>query len=92
MNTYRQMLNMHANSRINKFINRPDRHLFIGDNENLSPVNNYTLDGMAISNEIYANMQSISQYSNDEIADMIANNLLETNDINYNVALMNVKL
>ena len=79
--TYKQNINRQAYNILNKLPHVPDYHLMIGDAEELETV------PVLVAKTKYAvkTQADISTATDDEIAYMLENNIIEVNDLNANV-------
>lgn len=86
MNGYRSVLNAIALSQVATVPNIPDFHLMIGSAECLESLPLLIYKNASVPTAVVDNMSKISDLSNDEIAQKIADGSLEVNDINLNLA------
>lgn len=90
---YRQMLDRFALNSLIKLPEIPDFHLMVGSAEMLDgqPITIYEKSNLpATLVQGYTDIQK--NMSNDDIAQAIANNTLEVNDLNWNVATIGAGL
>lgn len=85
---YRQIIDRFALNQLIKLPDIPDFHLMIGSAEELDGLPLLVYENAKVPNEVAGNMAKASKYTNEEIQEMIANNDLEVNDLNWNLALM----
>lgn len=85
---YRQILDSFALQQLYKMPNIPDFHLMVGSAEELAGLPLLVYENAKIPNEIAGNMAINNSKTNEEIQTMIANNDLEVNDLNWNLALL----
>lgn len=85
---YRQVIDGFARNSLIKAPNIPDFHLMVGSAEETSSVPLLVYENAEIPSEIVKNMAQMSNLTQNEIAEKIANNTLEVNDINGSVALI----
>lgn len=85
---YRQVLDRFALNTLAKAPNIPDFHLMVGSAERLDGMPLLVYTTTEIPNQIAQNMNTIKQKTNEEIEIAIANNDLEVNDLNWNIALI----
>lgn len=85
---YGQVLNRFALQSLQKLPNIPDFHLMVGSAEVLTSLPLLIYENAKIPKPIVNNMEDIKKLSNEEIAEAIANNNLEVNDLNWNLALL----
>ena len=82
--TYRQNINRQAYNVINKLPDMPDYHLMIGDAEELNTVP-VLIAKTYVPKYAVKTQADISTATDDEIAYMLENNIIEVNDLNANV-------
>ena len=85
---YRQIIDRFALNQLIKMPNIPDFHLMIGSAEELNGLPLLVYENAKVPSEVAENMAITSQKTNEEIQEMIANNDLEVNDLNWNLALL----
>lgn len=85
---YRDVIDRFALMQLLKLPNIPDFHLMIGSAEELNGLPLLVYDSAAIPAGVAQNMKIAEEKTSEEIAAMIANNELEVNDINWNIALI----
>lgn len=86
---YRQVLNGFALQSLNKSVQIPDFHLMVGSAECLSSLPLQLNPVREVPNEIVQNFSKLTENNNnEEIAEMIANNQIEVNDLNVNIATL----
>ena len=85
---YRQVIDRFALNQLIKMPNIPDFHLMIGSAEELNGLPLLVYENAKVPSEIAENMAVTSQKTNEEIQEMIANNDLEVNALNWNLALL----
>ena len=85
---YRQVLDRFALNNLIKKPNIPDFHLMIGTAECLDgqPITVY--EESKIPAYLMQNYREVKELNSDDVALSIANNSLEVNDLNWNVALI----
>lgn len=88
MGGYNAILNKFALNTLTKPPNIPDFHLMVGSAETLAPLPLLVYESAKVPSELVQNMHTIQSKTSTEIADAIANNNLEVNDLNWNVALI----
>lgn len=88
MNAYRGIINNIAKNTLIKAPNIPDFHIMVGSAETLAPLPLLVYEKATVPNELLQNMNKVQEKTSDEIAEAIANNNLEVNDLNWNVALI----
>lgn len=88
MATYRGMLNGFALNTLQKMPNIPDFHLMVGRAETLAPLPLMVYEKAVVPSLVVQNMNEIKNKTSEEIAESIANNELEVNDMNWNLALL----
>lgn len=91
MSNYMSILNAHAIGVLAQSPAIPDYHLMVGSAECLSPLPLLVYQQTAIPTEIAENMKKYDEMSNDDIMTAIANNQLEVNDMNGNIALIGLE-
>ena len=82
--TYKQNINRQAYNVINKLPDVPDYHLMIGDAEELNTVP-VLVAKTYVPKYAVKTQADISSATDDEIAFMLENNIIEVNDLNANV-------
>ena len=85
---YSEILKKQALNNITKFPNIPDYHLMIGSAENLSSLPLLLYTSASIPKAVVDNMEFFRNTDNEKIAEMINNNQIEINDMNWNIATM----
>ena len=92
MGNYRPILDGFARQSLIKAPNIPDFHLMIGTAECLESLPVLIYANTYVPNEVVENMQKVStlEENNMSVAEAIQNNVLEVNDLNYNVALLGI--
>lgn len=85
---YKGILNRFALNTLIKNPNIPDFHLMVGSAETLAPLPLLVYEKAKVPNEVVQIMKETSDTDSDIIADAIANNTLEVNDLNWNIALI----
>lgn len=85
---YRQILDNIAVNSLVKAPNIPDFHLMVGSAEFLAPLPVMFENTAQIPTEIVNNMNDLSGMDNEDIKNAIAENELEINDFNWNMALI----
>lgn len=88
MNGYRGIINNFALNALIKPPNIPDFHLMVGSAETLAPLPLLVYENAKVPNEIVKNMNDMKSKTSEEIAEAIADNNLEVNDLNWNIALL----
>lgn len=88
MNVYRGIINQFALNTLIKNPNIPDFHLMVGSAETLAPLPLLVYENAKVPNEVVQTMKAVAEKDSNEIADAIANNNLEVNDLNWNLALI----
>ena len=88
MNGYKQVLNAHALITLHKNPSIPDFHLMVGSAEDLAPLPVLLYKETLVSPEIVKNMTQFDELSNEDIEKAIADNIIEVNDINLNIATL----
>ena len=88
MNGYKGTLNKFALNTLIKAPNIPDYHLMVGSAETLAPLPLLVYENAKFPNEIVQNMNNMKSKTSEEIAEAIADNNLEVNDLNWNLALL----
>lgn len=87
---YRQNLDRFALQSVNKMPNIPDYHLMVGSAEDLGSLPLLIYKNASVPKEIAENIQTMQNLNSDDIAEAIANNTLEVNDLNGNMAFLGV--
>ena len=85
---YKQVLNQFALNTLIKKPNIPDFHLMVGSAENLASLPLLVYEKAKVPTEVVQVMNETKNKSSEEIAEAIANNNLEVNDLNWNLALI----
>lgn len=85
---YRQVLDKFGLQSLVKQPNIPDFHLMVGSAENISPLPLFIVNTYKIPTQVVNNMEALKDVSSDEISKAIADNNLEVNDLNWNLALI----
>ena len=85
---YRQVIDRFALNQLIKNPNIPDFHLMVGSAEILDSLPLLVYKNASIPSEIAGNMKITEEKTNEEIEQMISNNELEVNDLNWNLALL----
>ena len=88
MNGYKGVINQFALNALIKKPNIPDFHLMVGSAETLAPLPLLVYASAKIPSQVVDNMNDMKDKTSDEIAEAIANNNLEVNDLNWNLALL----
>jgi hypothetical protein len=88
MNGYKGVINQFALNTLIKQPNIPDFHLMVGSAETLAPLPLLVYATAKIPKQIVNNMNDMSDKTSEEIAESIANNNLEVNDLNWNLAML----
>lgn len=88
MNGYRGIINGIALNTLIKNPNIPDFHLMVGSAETLAPLPLLVYENARVPAEVVQTMNMVSDKSSEEIEQAIANNQLEVNDLNWNIALI----
>lgn len=88
MNGYRGIINNFALNTLTKAPNIPDFHLMVGSAETLAPLPLLIYENAKVPSEVIQNMNIMKSKTSEEIADAIADNNLEVNDLNWNLALI----
>lgn len=88
MNGYRGVINQFARNTLIKAPNIPDYHLMVGSAETLAPLPLLVYATSKIPTQVVENMNDMKDKTSEEIAEAIANNNLEVNDLNWNLALL----
>lgn len=87
---YKQMLNKQALKNITKLPQIPDYHLMVGSAENLSPLPLLLYSSATIPQAIIENMEQYKNMDNSKIEEMINNQQLEVNDLNWNIGSLGI--
>ena len=85
---YRQVLDKFGLQSLVKQPNIPDFHLMVGSAENISPLPLVIVNTYKIPTQVVNNMEALKDVSSEEISKAIADNNLEVNDLNWNLALI----
>ena len=85
---YRQVIDKFGLQSLVKQPNIPDFHLMVGSAENIQPLPLVIVNTYKIPQQVINNMEELKDVSSDDIANAIANNQLEVNDLNWNLALI----
>lgn len=85
---YRQVIDKFGLQSLVKQPNIPDFHLMVGSAENIQPLPLVIVNTYKIPQQVINNMEELKDVSSDEISNAIANNNLEVNDLNWNLALI----
>lgn len=85
---YRNMLNRFALQSVIKAPNIPDFHLMVGSAEDLASLPLLIYDSSNVPSEIVQGMSKYNEMTSDDIQQAIADNVLEVNDINMNIATL----
>ena len=85
---YRNVLNQFALNTLIKPPNIPDYHLMVGTAETLKSLPLLVYENAKVPSEVVEVMNMAKYQSSDDIAEAIANNNLEINDLNWNLALI----
>lgn len=85
---YKSMLNQFALNTLSKLPNIPDYHLMVGSAERLDSLPLLVYKNAKVPTEVVDMMNVTKSVSSEEIAEAIANNNLEINDLNWNLALI----
>lgn len=85
---YRQIIDKHGLQSLVKKPNIPDFHLMVGSAENISPLPLVIVNTYKIPQQVINNMEELKNLSSEEVEQAIANNNLEVNDLNWNLALI----
>ena len=85
---YRQVLDKFGLQSLVKQPNIPDFHLMVGSAENISPLPLIIVNDYKIPKQVVNNMEALKNVSSEEISKAIADNNLEVNDLNWNLALI----
>lgn len=88
MNGYKGIINQFALNTLIRQPNIPDFHLMVGSAETLAPLPLLVYATAKIPTQIVDNMNDMSDKTSEEIAESIANNNLEVNDLNWNLAML----
>ena len=88
MNGYRGVINRFALNTLTKSPNIPDFHLMVGNAETLAPLPLLVYEKAKVPSEIVQNMNNMKTKTSEEISEAIADNNLEVNDLNWNIALL----
>ena len=86
----RQRFDKFALNTLTKVPNIPDYHLMVGCAEELSSVPLLVYNNASVPKEIASNIQSMSKLTNEQIAEAIANNEIEVNDLNGFTSILGV--
>ena len=85
---YRQVIDKFGLQSLVKQPNIPDFHLMVGSAENISPLPLIIVNTYKIPQQVINNMEELKEIDSETIANAIANNNLEVNDLNWNLALI----
>ena len=85
---YRQIIDGFGLQSLIKQPNIPDFHLMVGSAENISPLPLVIVNTYKIPKQVVNNMEELKDINSEDIANAIANNNLEVNDLNWNLALI----
>lgn len=88
MGDYRQTIDRFALNALIKQPNIPDFHLMVGSAETLDGLPLLVYENANIPKAVVNSFQDMQGKTTEEIAEAIANNTLEVNDLNWNVALI----
>ena len=88
MNGYRGTIDRFALNTLIKAPNIPDYHLMVGSAETLAPLPLLVYENAKVPTEVVNNMNDLKSKTSEEIAEAIASNNLEVNDLNWNLALL----
>lgn len=87
---YRQNLDRFALQSVHKMPNIPDYHLMVGSAEDLASLPLLVYKNASVPKEISEHIQTMHDLNSDDIAEAIANNTLEVNDLNGNMVFLGV--
>lgn len=85
---YREILDQFGLKSLIKKPNIPDFHLMVGSAECIEPLPLVIMNTYKIPKQIVNNMEELKDVSSEEISKAIADNNLEVNDLNWNLALI----
>ena len=85
---YRQVLDGFALKTLTKQPNIPDYHLGVGEAEVLDSLPVLVYEKSKLSDVLVQNMKKYQEKDSEEIQKAIADNELEVNDLNWNLALL----
>lgn len=85
---YRQIIDGFALQALNKTPNIPDYQLGVGSAETLDGLPVLVYEKSTLPKQIVSNMQAFKNMDNADIQKAIADNELEVNDLNWNLALL----
>ena len=88
MNNYRNVIDKFALNTLSKLPNIPDFHLMVGSAECLNSLPLLVYKNASIPKEVVENMNDAKEYSLQDISEAVAENQLEINDLNWNLALI----
>lgn len=86
--SYRQVINKQALSVLIKNPNIPDYHLMVGSAERLDGMPLMVYESSTIPTSLFNTYNEIKKMDSGDIEQAIADNSLEVNDLNFNVALL----
>ena len=85
---YKGLMNKLALQSIKTAPNIPDFHLMVGSAETHHSLPVLVYQNAKIPSDLVQNMHNIQAHSQEDVHVMIANNQLEVNDLNWNLALI----
>lgn len=83
---YRGVIDRYALNTLIKLPQIPDFHLMVGSAENLDGIPLLVQKNSAVPQAVAENIQEQSKSTNDELQQKIADNVIELDDLNFNVA------
>lgn len=86
--SYRQVIDKQALNVLVKNPNIPDYHLMVGSAERLDGMPLLVYESSTIPTSLLNSYSNIKQMNSEDIAQAIADNSLEVNDLNFNLALI----
>lgn len=92
MSNYRQVINKQALNQLIKNPNIPDFHLMVGSAERLDGMPLLVYESSTIPTSLLNSYQTIKEMNSEDIEQAISDNMLEVNDLNYNIALIGAGL
>lgn len=88
MSNYRQVIDRQALNVLVKNPNIPDYHLMVGSAERLDGMPLMVYESSTIPTSVLNSYSNIKQMNSEDIEQAIADNILEVNDLNLNLALI----
>lgn len=83
---YRSVIDRYALNSLLKLPQIPDFHLMVGSAENLDGIPLLVQKNSAVPHAVAENIKEQSKSTNDELQQKIADNSIEVDDLNFNIA------